>query len=527
MDHESAFGSEEPFGKPDGASDDITHSLGSVVHFPKKYGGIARDPSDARVRVVVGQLGAGKSLHLRRMQDHIAHHGGGGEFAVKVETSSDLTTRNVVKFSQILKLRGGNTEDWKLLWRRAIIRSAVSHILCGGQYRHLPDDIRTKLNEYSRMLGEPRTPHRVTQEAQTIIHDYDQFGRLTEYLNNPRWADIEYIAAEALNATLGLYLYIDDIDKNFRWAPSYWIQCQRGLFYAVMDFLRDEELRGKLHVVVALRDITFSSIRVSEQASRYVELTHINTLSWTRPSMRHLLDEKLKLLPDEYFSDSNSRNIKSWIGLTEIANSRTNSTIESAEDYLLRHTSMVPRDLIHLGNRLCQEIRFNDGIKPTEQKIRSVVSEVSAESANRQIAQTANQVLSDIAPPDASLKNYDDYYVDPTGYTLHAAANSVMESISVCDNDVFGIDLVDAIDRHASELFNSDKGVNLCDILWQQRLLGYIDASGGNYYQLDGIDGVGLALPRKRSIENYVLNPILFDLRLGINASGPTPIWPK
>ncbi|WP_404351717.1 hypothetical protein LG324_03235 [Phycicoccus jejuensis] len=523
------FEGEEPFGKPDGASDDINPSRNGIVRFPARFGGVARDPGDEKVRVVVGQLGSGKSLHLRRMQNHVAQDDSSGDLATDVETNSQLTTESVLKFAELLKLKGGNTEDWKALWKRGIIRSAATQILFS---KHIQggagqDEGRQALRRHLRFLGNPETPHKVTQEVQLIIQSYDTERALRRYLSDKRWMDIDNYVADVLSQSAGLFLYIDDVDKNFRWAPALWIQCQRGLFYTVMDMLREERYRAKLHVVMALRDVAFSSVKVSEHAARYLDKTHINILSWNRASMDYLLEAKLRSLPEDYFSDPESRSVQSWLGAASIRNSRSSAELEPLTQYLIRHTSMVPRDLIRMGNDLCTEIRASSGGKPSAERIREIVSANGAAAASRQAVQSANQALSDAIPPDAYRHDYDHVFLAPNMYALQEARDHVFAAIAAAPTEHFGPTELAAIESLAKESFNSEQ-VRMADTLWQQGLLGYVDASGsGHFYKVDSLDGSSLVVPRHSGVAHYVWNPLVFDLQLGMQPTLPHPVWPN
>ena len=463
------------------------------------------------------------------MQDHVARDMSSGDFATDVETNSQLTTQSVLKFAELLKLRGGNTEDWKALWRCGIIRSAASQILFSRRINisSAQQPEREGLSRHLQFLGHPETAHKVTQEVQLIIQSHHSEHTMRRYLNDKRWMDISNYVADILSQSAGLYLYVDDVDKNFRWAPSLWIQCQRGLFYTVMDFLREDSFRSKLHVVMALRDIAFSSVKVSEHAGRYLDKTHINVLSWDRLSMEYLLNEKLKALPAAYFSDPKSKTIRSWLGFDVIANSRPTHHDEPVAQYLIRHTSMVPRDMVKLGNDLCHVIRGLDGAKPTPDQVREIVSENAAQSATRQATQCANQALSDAIPVDAFTRDYDHVYLRPNMYALGQARDNVYKAISIARSEAFGLSDLEAIDESARESFGSDK-VKMSDTLWQQGLLGYVDDKGsGRFYRVDSLDGSSLVVPRSARVRNYVWNPLIFDLQLGVEPSLASPIWPN
>src|SRR5690348_18321837 len=64
-----------PFGNPDGSRADIEDLISEFVDFSgdPAYGHLATRANDSMVRVIVGKLGAGKTVYLRRLQDFQAH----------------------------------------------------------------------------------------------------------------------------------------------------------------------------------------------------------------------------------------------------------------------------------------------------------------------------------------------------------------------------------------------------------------------------------------------------------------------
>jgi hypothetical protein len=65
-----------PFGNPDGARAELANVLEDYVDFDgdPTFGALATRADDASVRVVAGKLGAGKTVHLRRLQEFQARH---------------------------------------------------------------------------------------------------------------------------------------------------------------------------------------------------------------------------------------------------------------------------------------------------------------------------------------------------------------------------------------------------------------------------------------------------------------------
>ena len=63
------------FGSPDGSRAELDDVLTDFVEFDADpgFGGLATRADDSKVRVIAGKLGAGKTVYMRRLQDHQAH----------------------------------------------------------------------------------------------------------------------------------------------------------------------------------------------------------------------------------------------------------------------------------------------------------------------------------------------------------------------------------------------------------------------------------------------------------------------
>jgi hypothetical protein len=122
-----------PFGNPDGSRADIEDVISEFVDFGGNpaYGHLATRANDSKVRVIVGKLGAGKTVYLRRLQDFQAHQ---DSVYADVPQQSLPKTEVVVKACQWFSDRV-LVEKWMQIWERAIMRSLASHLLCGPELR--------------------------------------------------------------------------------------------------------------------------------------------------------------------------------------------------------------------------------------------------------------------------------------------------------------------------------------------------------------------------------------------------------
>ena len=83
--------------------------------------------------------------------------------------------------------------------------------------------------------------------------------------------------------------------RKYASAPMYWLQCQKGLFFRAMRFLRDQHFGGRLHVIVCVRDHVMASVLRSEHQNRYRGEPHITTLGWEYAASEFFLKEKILL----------------------------------------------------------------------------------------------------------------------------------------------------------------------------------------------------------------------------------------
>ena len=175
--------------------------------------------------------------------------------------------------------------------------------------------------------------------------------------------------------------YIDAVDEEFAHAPMHWHRCQKGLFYQTMRLLRDSKLGERLHIFICIRDIVYSSVLRSEHGTRYVKEPHIRILNWSKGAISYFLHEKLKRLDNKFFVGyiRDVKDVTSWLGIRELHND-VRDIDEPIEQYLLRHTRLLPRDIIILGNSLCAEIvklKTFDEERTIEDMIRDTVSEMA------------------------------------------------------------------------------------------------------------------------------------------------------
>jgi hypothetical protein len=503
-----------PFGNPDGSRADIEDVISEFVDFggDPAYGHLATRANDSMVRVIVGKLGAGKTVYLRRLQDFQAHQ---DSVYADVPQQSLPKTEVVVKACQWFSDRV-LVEKWMQIWDRAIMRSLASHLLCRPELRQQLDDEQADELEqaYARLLDDFRRPRSIYSQVRDIINQRNTAYQLSTYLDDPAWDDLEDLLGEVVSRCKPIYFYLDALDEEFSHAPMYWLKCQEGLFYQVMRLLRDHKLGGRLHIVVCIRDIVMSSVYRSEHAPRYYNEPHIRVLTWDRSSLLYLLQRKLQRLPPSLLmrrAASGPPTIGDWLGINGHWPGPDGDG--SIEDYLLSHTRLIPRDIISLGNDLNEEVlrqkqAGQEGLPPAA--LARVVQRCAKRFGDSQLAQCANQISSDLMPKNAALHDYSELFTSTQAY-ISGVQEDVRSFVRLIGVDRFSrADLV-ALQEMADLHF--EKATDLASVLWQNGLLGYVDESGRRrFYSIGDIEQFHFP----PEVDTYVLHPCLVHTVGGI-----------
>ena len=503
-----------PFGNPDGSRADLEDVISEFVDFggDPAYGHLATRANDSMVRVIVGKLGAGKTVYLRRLQDFQAHQ---DSVYADVPQQSLPKTEVVVKACQWFSDRV-LVEKWMQIWERAIMRSLASHLLCRPELRQqLRDEQADEIEHaYARLLDDFRRPRSIYSQVRDIINQRHTAHQLSAYLDDPLWDDLEDLLGDVVGQCKPIYFYLDALDEEFSHAPMYWLKCQEGLFYQVMRLLRDHKLGGRLHIVICIRDIVMSSVYRSEHAPRYYNEPHIRVLTWDRSSLLYLLQRKLQRLPPSLLmrrAASGPPTIGDWLGIDgEWPGLDDDGPIE---DYLLSHTRLIPRDIISLGNDLNEEVLRQKqagsvGLPPAA--LARVVQRCAKRFGDSQLAQCANQISSDLMPKNAALHDYSELFTSTQAY-ISGVQEDVRSFVRMIGVDRFSRADLGALQEMADLHF--EKATDLASVLWQNGLLGYVDESGRRrFYSMGDIEQFHFP----PEVGTYVLHPCLVHTVGGI-----------
>jgi hypothetical protein len=511
----------EPFGTPEGHRSDLEQLREDFVEFSPRYAGLSLRESDIHARVIVGKKGAGKTVYLRRAQAFAmdAHN-----LYADDSPHEPPATVHVVKVGELFSKEARSeerlVETWGGIWKAAVLRSLVTQ-LCYSPELATPATIEVAESiwrDYEYLCPHELDPLSTYSQVRGVIDDEcDSRADLERYITHRHWEAIEYRVSKALLSTRPVCIYLDAIDEEYRHAPHQWLACQKGLFYQVMRFLRNQRLGSRLHILICIRDHVYASVLESEHLTRYLSRKHIRRLDWNWGAVTHLLTSKVARLADhQLVCPEAEQPIKRWLGSGTIRN-RAKGCDEVLLDYLLRHTRLIPRDVVIVANMLAMEVhraRLKQETEVDPIRIAAAVSSAAMLFGKEQLAICGNHLAADTMPPDATVwdgsdlytgatpeedrwlsepgwgtirldeatgtyvyRDLEDYDGDDAGFLARKAYQRTMvdhlrTTLKALETDRFDRRTFADVRGHANE-FAHDSDV--MSILWQGGLLGYIE----------------------------------------------------
>ncbi len=498
------------FGNPDGSRTDIDDMMAQFVAFDERYfsSGVA-SPDDMKTRVIVGAKGSGKTVYLRRMRANLKLN----KSVYICEMEQELpSTDLIIKFGQNFP-ENQVTEKWMYLWKVAIMRALVSHILCNDEWNEgVPDELKEQIKNYEKKLFPKYTVAMgIYAEARHILTEFNTNNLFNKYIEKPEWDELDILLNKALKDLSPIYFFVDSVDEEYAHAPMYWLRCQKGLFYRVMRLFRNDTYGNKLHVVISIRDNVLASIYRSEHQTRYINEEHIKLLDWNYSTIKYFFEAKISVLKKCYFlNNDGQKNIESWLGISNITNIQRGIE-EPIEQYILRHTRLLPRDIIIIGNSL-SEIR---NIKETsssdfdvEKTIRKKVSTAAKGFGNELLQICANQIINNEMPKGAAQKGFSEVYTSIKEYNT-TIVEKMKELLLKLQNDKFSFQELQQLEKESDALLGRDN--KMFDIMWQNGGLGYIEDGANGQEEIFFADSEYLEFLLPKNKYQYVLRSCIID----------------
>lgn len=490
------------FGNPRGRDENLQNFFD--LHDSKFHNKNQSQSAILYPRITVGSPGSGKSFNLKRQLEYASKSQ--NVFAEFIENESPPADEIRELHQQLSKQNRNISHTWKRIWYCAILTSVASHIINNKDWHteknsSIVENIKNLISQEFSL----RTV-RVLQVMGKIIRQHSKtVNQLINYINHEKWSNLEHEIIEATKNLDPIYVFIDSQDVWYARYPTQWMKFQEGLYYCVYEyFLENNSFQEKIRPYISIREHVFSSI-LQDQADRARILSdpYIHRLSWNYQSIQQFirtkimaLDENFLAIPEEIESDP----FLAFFGHSEYEN-HVRSVTEPVSQYVLRHTRMVPVDVVTLGNRLCQKMSQNQNAKPrlTIQDIKRTTRELSRGIGITLRNNCVNHLRS--KHPEFERNN-----------SWETTSNLFSQIVKSVGHDRFSwLELKRAITENT--LINEYHEVveGLPDILWQNRILGYVQNEKKPEHVCFYLNDELFQFDIPKSKSQYVFHPSLVD----------------
>lgn len=533
-----------PFGAPDAASADLDLD-GQYAAFVNIDGTITKAGNRAIPRVIFGRKGSGKSHYLRALNALKASDPSVLAFG---PSTSPPPHDWVIRLS--LALQHTAIPMWRNLWEKAILASAAVTILycSGGRRESTVNEVFASQLEQATMaaLGLKSLPDNAMTPYAAARHILSRSGSLERFqtiLARPQWQDLEDILEPIIAGSPPLYFFLDNLDAVEPFAPRPWQSCQRGLLDAILALAEDNRW-NRIHVVVALKDTVVQSLFDSVNGHKYVHSPLLHRLEWSTEQSREFLRRKVVALPDVWFTGSpDAPPIERWLGRSGIEN-KVRKRSESLEAYLLRHTLLLPRDIVEMGNCLCDAIakaRTRRRETLTDDEIRAAVNRAAAQIGKTGVYCSGIEVARRLMPSDAPLNGAGESFGVAGTDSNHHGEDDMTHAISdqyaflltrvvrKVGRDRFGVDAMQIVrDAVTAELPQQEGPEEAVGALWRLGMIGVIEGDlevgEARFYGHSEHDG---PVPPS-SAQSFAFHPSMIDYLGDVNVLAiGDPVYPE
>ena len=498
---------ENPFGNPDGARADlkeIEHSF--ITDYP--YGlCFKRDlNSILNKRVIVGAKGSGKTVYLRKIQSILKERMEKNS-SIYVDDSIEQNlncTDRVIRFCDLFP-KQTLSEKWCTAWQDTILLTLANKMIFNpGLRKYVCDEDRNKLLSFMKKSPlvtkddlDQQREYSLYSIFQILLFSAETRPQINCILENRDWFWLKNTLIGILRKSPEVYFFLDSIDSEYEHAPLHWLMCQKGLFYAVLSFLQQSVLGEKLHLIITLRDNVFTSILRSEHATKFSRENHVFPIVWNNANIESFLSQKIMALDDCYFIEriQDKKDINSWLAISEIQNEYGDK--ERITSFIIRHTRLVPRDVIIICNELAKlhsEVVAESGINLND-RIQEIVYKNSKIFGEELLTICSKNITANVMPSGAGQNDYSDGFTANQFY--HENTYEKLKSLlsSEISESRFSEDVLEKLIQAGDKTFGKESF--LLDVLWQNNVIGYIE-NGVSFYYGQGFDGDTL-LPRGKT----------------------------
>lgn len=513
-----------PFGTPDAANESPPEPEYVVLPRLSAHVLLATPDGDGAARVIVGRSGAGKTRHLKELRRRLLEDG-----------SCDITPPDFgpPNLAPVTRLAGEiglhpaveRVEVWRSLWRRAIIRAVIPYLLNEDDGR-LSSVVR---HHADGLLGSVSSSRSITFEFEQILNENGSLTELRDFIEAPGWPEIE----EAVGAALAqrerpLCFFVDIVEEDSAYAPLQWPLCMKGLLRQILRFIREPLDTGdNLRIYVAVREQTWFELGQMMSAILDQHPT-VRVLRWHPEALLDFLAQKIVALPKEYTlgefdGDAPPQGVvAAWLGSPTIPNSVRSSIDEPTDDYILRHTRLIPRDIVVVGNALAKEVsaaRQQGQERVAPERVQKAVSESAGGAAWEELQWCALEIVANWLSQAEPAEEKD---ILPDEEAAGRVASALGELLSSCSGDIIEETELEELNNDAEGRF--ERPVDLKQVLWRHGLIGWGPSPSGPFRFSHRVGLYGREAPPPEEA-HVAMHPALIDA-IGINPWGDTPVNP-
>jgi hypothetical protein len=531
-----------PFGSPDAATADLNLEE-QYEAFVNIDGTLTKERDAAIPRVLYGRKGSGKSHYLRALNALKA----GDPSVLAFGPSTNPPPHSwVIRLS--IALQRSAIPTWTDLWQKAILASAAVTLLYDSDNRQesaVHATFTSRLEPATLLaLGLKERPAGHMTPFGAARHLLGRCGTLERFhrmLDQPQWQVLEEALEPVLAGSPPLYFFLDNLDAVESFAPRPWQSCQRGLLDAILSLAEDSRWK-RLHVVVALKDTVVQSLFDSVHGQKYVHSSMLHRLEWSTNQSLEFLRRKIHALPVTWLTGpADGGPAERWLARQSIANA-VRGCDEDIEAYLLRHTLLLPRDIVEMGNCLCDAItraRERGRSTLTDDEVRAAVNRAAEQIGKTGIHCAGIEVARRLMPSDAPLHGASEAFgvvaadterhgEDDMTYAISEQyAHVLTQMVRTVGKDRFDLrsllGLKQAIGKMLPQPDVPDEAVGA---LWRLGMLGVIDGDleTGEATFFGHSEHDGRLLPD--AAERFAFHPSMIDYLKNVTAIG-SPVYPE
>jgi hypothetical protein len=378
------------------------------------------------------------------------------------------------------------------------------------------------------LLGSIGGPRSITFEFEQILNEHTSLTDLRTFIGDDSWHRIDRAVGEALaRRRRPLCFFVDIVEEESAFAPLQWHSCMKGLLRQILRFIRKPLGAGdNLRIYIAIREQTWFELA---QLMPGILEQHpaVRVLRWQPDALLEFFAQKIVGLPRHYSMQEIDREtapmdiVAGWLGTSTVPNS-VRPHEEATGTYILRHTRLIPRDIVVVGNVLAHEVfaarqQGRDCVEP--ERIQAAVSDSAAVAALEELQWCALDILSNWL---GKAEVGEERSILPDEEARGRLASELAELLRSSSADIIEAGELNELAQKA----DTDLGrpAELKQILWRHGLIGWGPSATGPWKFSHRVGLSSREAPAAE--ESYVaMHPALIDA-ITISPAGDSPVNP-